>query len=335
MEDLKHWKEWKATEMARIEVKKKKRDARQAAKTAPSSKVTKAESARFTLVSASGESQQKEEDLIEQCDEYRATSATVDDATALSSELDEKGLFTALHASGSPDSSHQPARYRELVIEKPLQSLDAATALHSHAEPTKTDLTPRITRSIDFQAATTEKKAAATHLLRVTPWLGDPSVEKVAHSGVHQGNRKPKAEDESFFSQPMCVTPGATKTSLVRDRVGAAASTTSLRKAALQNTMHVESPQYDIASTDPLSSQTDVKKKKRKIDLESLSSSEKSIRLKELSKMAASEKRELYAPYKGKGRYLAPEDMWVLFRSNLNSLILLQYWQPFACPRRV
>jgi hypothetical protein len=43
--------------------------------------------------------------------------------------------------------------------------------------------------------------------------------------------------------------------------------------------------------------------------MEGLSPAEKAIQLKKLSKLPASEKREVYAQYKGKGRYLPPEQV--------------------------
>ena len=128
---------------------------------------------------------------------------------------------------------------------------------------------------------------------RVAPLLGQPSPTRASASNPPQ---------DSLFSQtPPPVEP---HTSLIRDR----GNPNSLRRSALTKTMS-EVLEGKSSRPSPV--------KRKYVDMETMSLAEKSAELKRLSKMSASEKRGYYARYKGKGRYLAAEDLYVLLPTKL------------------
>jgi hypothetical protein len=49
--------------------------------------------------------------------------------------------------------------------------------------------------------------------------------------------------------------------------------------------------------------------KRRRLDMEGMSPAEKAQERKRLNKMTPAEKREMYSEYKGKGRYLPPDEV--------------------------
>ncbi|BEJ02442.1 hypothetical protein CcaverHIS631_0702370 [Cutaneotrichosporon cavernicola] len=124
---------------------------------------------------------------------------------------------------------------------------------------------------------------------RVTPWLGG----KVSQPRASTSSRKPARRD-SFGSDDEAPSPAPSRHPLVRDRTG---TSTMLRKTlqrSAQGTGKVESP-----STDSLS----------KLDFEGLNAAERAAERKRLASLSAAERRQVYAPYKGNGRYVAPDDV--------------------------
>lgn len=90
----------------------------------------------------------------------------------------------------------------------------------------------------------------------------------------------------------------------MRDRTGGAARVSSLRRAALERSVVPSAD--DTLSTPGASSSTS---KRKRLDMEGLSPAEKAAELKKIMRLPASERRDLYAEYKGSGRYMPPEAM--------------------------
>ncbi|WRT70182.1 uncharacterized protein IL334_007176 [Kwoniella shivajii] len=174
----------------------------------------------------------------------------------------------------------------------------------------------------------------------VTPWLGITSGTPASSSKDRRKlgptrSRVLDLNDEDDFASPPdeTYTPTSAKTPLIRDRLGktsAVGGGDSLRKMLMkhaypQNEYHrTPAPlvgqrsgtsvelNASMAVQNTLSTPTGTSMRKRKIaDLETggLTPAEKATKLKKLAKMPASEKRELYASYKGKGRYVRPEEV--------------------------
>lgn len=189
--------------------------------------------------------------------------------------------------------------------------------------------TPRMarqqTRTTAVPASETRKKV--TPAARVTAWLGtDPkprSTTAVAAvmADVSQDpfdidinvdqNRTPLKRYPSI--------PYEGKTPLVRDRGEGPGpghdQGSSLRRTALHRTFSTveaagtmgETPETSRARVSVSPAPDSVKK--RRLDMEGLSPAEKARERKRLNKMTPAEKRELYAGYKGKGRYLPPDEV--------------------------
>lgn len=124
---------------------------------------------------------------------------------------------------------------------------------------------------------------------RVTPWLGGST------SRPSLSSRKRPVQRDSFGSDSdddALASPAPARTPLVRDRTGTASMASdglrlqALKRAALDDTA---SP--------------------KKLDFEGLSAEERAAERRKLSRLSTAERREVYAPYKGKGRYVAPEDV--------------------------
>ncbi|KAK4685524.1 hypothetical protein P7C73_g4625, partial [Tremellales sp. Uapishka_1] len=117
----------------------------------------------------------------------------------------------------------------------------------------------------------------------VTPWLGNESQTALRRmsSLPHDPFEAPNTEVD---------TPTKFQTPLVRDRVGN--RPTSLHRKALE-----------------LSTAPSEKKRKADMEMDGLSSAEKARKLKKLRELPVSERRELYSAYKGKGRYMPPDEV--------------------------
>jgi hypothetical protein len=151
-------------------------------------------------------------------------------------------------------------------------------------------------------ASTVKTPAQAS---RTTAWLG--STSKVRDS-IPQRNPDPFDEElESPFTRSRSSTSTGllTRTPLVRDRGPA----DSLRRTALEKTVKPSTTITPVREVSPSVSTVAGSSKRKLANLEGLSPAEKAAQLKRLSKLPASEKREIYAQYKGKGRYLAPEEV--------------------------
>ncbi|WWC91750.1 uncharacterized protein L201_006697 [Kwoniella dendrophila CBS 6074] len=247
-------------------------------------------------------------------------------------------------ATQKPDSSHeyQPKHILEhRNIQKPSSALEYRRSGSPTPIPSVINAQNRDTLSTPKPDTTQQKKAVkAAH---ITPWLG---VEQFGSSSTSTARQKKKQDistnsDDDFASPPSSqdiATP--IRAPMVRDRTGETtlAVNDSLRKSVMKRTFahdhldaatpvraernaipgpsnYQETPfqsKPTVTRTASNTSIVDSSGKKRKIldlETEGLSPSEKALKLKKLAKMPVSAKRELYASYKGKGRYTKPEDI--------------------------
>jgi hypothetical protein len=131
---------------------------------------------------------------------------------------------------------------------------------------------------------------------------------------------------ERQYSSRNTNVPNSARAPLIRDR-GEHSGLASLRKSALTKTISMESVRSHAQNQNlnqnvshgggrgrsetptPDARANGGSAVKHRLDMQGLSPAEKARELKKINKLPASEKRELYAAYKGKGRYLAPEDL--------------------------
>ncbi|KAK8853260.1 hypothetical protein IAR55_003962 [Kwoniella newhampshirensis] len=167
---------------------------------------------------------------------------------------------------------------------------------------------------------------------RITPWLGvspEKSGKPSSTRKLRSNKSRNKEIDRDDFRSPPDDSPVNTPTTnrkrLVRDRLGdSAARSASLRKVAIQNNAEGEEtplrPRADNTQSlkDGSSSATPDTmtsgKKRKAVDMEGLTPAQKALQLKKISKLPASEKREIYASYKKGGRYNAPEEIQTAIR---------------------
>ena len=304
-EDLKHWKEWRVVEVARAELKRKKKEARRALRAmSPGSSAKASDSLRAELVISSGESHPIDEARSGTQREKPGTSATSEGLYGEEDEHDFEGdedmMITFIPALSSAEA--------DPIFRSPERAPLPSKCIPEEPGTIATDWAGNTSTN---GAIPSKDKARIQGTSRVTPWLGHPVAppKKSGRASKHTNIHDSFEETDDFTKTPASnVTPAAKKTPLVRDRLG---DLSSLRKTTLRRTVGGVSGNVapgKSASPTPLSADGQTK---RKLDLENMSPAEKSVRLKELSKMPASEKREIYARFKGKGRYLPPEDVWV------------------------
>ena len=321
--DLKHWKEYKALEIARAEVKRQKKMNRKLApqreweringntpqpgnitlrpasaigvpwvEKAPQAVQQNADlhcplsqgsdpasQTGGKLVSASEDSQslQKPPARESTTREERKTSVTVD-------ETDNEE-----NAGLEDDYEDDEVVYPELV-QQPLVG-DAAIGSHQAA------IDPR-----GLQAGPSPTKERLESLMRNGHWLGGHGSDlSTTPQATNTGNKTRRFQSilldnmDAEHATPKSVgaSHAAARTPLIRDR-GPGPSTVPHKATAMASA---------VVAPDSI--------QRKRGDLNNLTPSQKTRELKRLSSMSAVEKREYYAEYKGKGRYVAPEDLSV------------------------
>jgi hypothetical protein len=137
---------------------------------------------------------------------------------------------------------------------------------------------------------------------RVTPWLGTTRKSESSRSASTSTSRRGATTVDFSDDEEDDVPPlrQGVHTPLVRDRTGSmggSTGSTNLRRRALQRRA-AETPD---TSTKRKADDT--------LDHSLLSPAERARVRKQLSRLSTAERRELYAPYKGKGRYVAPAQL--------------------------
>lgn len=166
-------------------------------------------------------------------------------------------------------------------------------------------------------ATTSEMKKRATPAARITPWLGSGPGGKTRTSASTARHEVDPFDIDAHDREPSPLKryPSSAsyhdngRTPLVRDRGEGPAS--SLRRAALTRTFSTDLAAIDTSrNRDSVSPDTESSAvKRRRLDMEGLSPAEKAQERKRLNKMTPAQRRAEYADYKGKGRYLPPDEV--------------------------
>ena len=145
-----------------------------------------------------------------------------------------------------------------------------------------------------LRARPSPTKKRLDELLKEGRWLGgdrDRTQTSKGSSSKTKKRARSNTPDEKVFAlydnmpgSYTMETPTTHRTPLVRDR---GAGTSTLRQSVVQDSVP----------------------KRKRGDLEGLTPSQKTRELKRLSSLTGVEKREYYAEYKGKGRYVPPESV--------------------------
>jgi hypothetical protein len=198
-----------------------------------------------------------------------------------------------------------------------------ATRLRSETPTPSVQVTPTA------RAIGSETRKRPTPAARVTPWLGSSTKP------LFRTSSKPILADpdiDPFNDQdvsPVKIGPAASslvagvKTPLVRDRGGGGGEgpASSLRRTLLARNMSTDvhtsvgDRSRDSVSPGPSVGAGGESSKKRGLDMSGLSHDQIAQERKRLSKMTPAEKKLVYAEYKGKGRYLRPEEVQVMINS--------------------
>jgi hypothetical protein len=319
--DLKHWKEYRALEKARIEVKTQKkadkRKQREERKLATQSGST----ARFVLDTSTAKV------LVAASDNSQSLPRARESVPTPSVPLGEQG--EQLSPVKEPDnkeyySDEEEDRHRSTSVDAPSVSEARAgpqvedTGRHSKpvSVTTEVEVTKTYSRSetgYDGAAspststpATGRQRTNVTNA-RTTPWLGTPSKPSTPLGrtpSVGHSYRLGSLGEEVFDATPLPdapASPSGKRTPLVRDRGAQPGS--SLRRSTLKKLVGAEG-QLET----PIKG-GDTGRKRKSVEMDNLTPAEKALELRKLDKLSAKEKKEYYAQYKGKGRYTAPEEL--------------------------
>lgn len=326
-EDIKHWKDWKAQDAARREEKKKRKEQRSSRKQTvvtggDGASVAPSAEAPVELVPPSQESTTSQaptssqepngsqrvtrsQTKKRQAEEERLAS---DPGQEAEEEYIESGT-TGIHVPKAPiDPTPMPP-----------PSQNQRVTRHRRKQSPDGDVTPIPPARREQRVQTTPLSGPSgpvkkgTPAARVTPWLGS-STRPRSNSRSTTADPDPFDHEVEQISTPLKRYPSAalegSKTSLVRDRGEGPAS--SLRRNALLRTFSTDLQDANNAETSrPRDSVSPVPDsvKKRRLDMEGLTPAQKAQERKRINKLTPSEKRLLYADYKGKGRYLPPDQL--------------------------
>lgn len=312
MQDLKHWKEYKAAETTRINLKRQRRAERKQARGKSISTDRTTDDPHEAL-----EKLPAVDELVAASDHSQSmTRENARSPVSMEKQSDEVG---SPMAEAVVDNKGTPGRLPEGPVTRSQTRLSQQSPEASPRGPHRTTKSPGAF-SVDKQlepgmsTPTGQVSKQLRTLGRVTPWLGSgvpgPSSSKSKGAGGVKGD-----EDEDIFGDrqdpPYVSGMAVARTPLVRDR--GLAATSSLRRSLLHRGA-AESAAENAVSTTPSTASRGAKRKL--VDLELLSPAEKAAELKQLSKMTSKEKREFYAEYKGKGRYVPPKEVYVLVRAS-------------------
>lgn len=205
-----------------------------------------------------------------------------------------------------------PSQKRRVTRTPAVQNSPRAPA-HSRAETPTPISIPPLDQTPRGNASGSKRRM--TPAARVTPWLGGPTKQLTRTSlkpTMADPDHDPFNDEEDDNISPMkadsstMLIPGV-KTPLIRDR--GEGPNSSLRRSILARNMSTDvgdrSRGRDSASPAPSTVG------KRGLDMTGMSPAQIAHERKKISKMTPAEKKVLYADYKGKGRYLRPDEVHV------------------------
>ncbi|WVR07639.1 hypothetical protein IAU60_004681 [Kwoniella sp. DSM 27419] len=318
--DIEHMKQYKVQHLAREQERKRKREEKKASRGVRSG----------TGSATPTEGVSDRERLVSSGEAILPTGA--DENLVLVEESESLPPATRNLPISRKRNPSAPANEGDTETEQDEE--DLAIFVEAKPPPARDDVQLPMDAAIDARPEVSPTKRAVQPA-RVTPWLGTPAG-KAGPSGTNRQLGLTKSRgldpgDDDFASPPdEPSTPIATKTPLIRDRgVG---DTTLLRKAILHKAVvggsaavetptrteqvrdHMEdfsTPQAQLlsrtGSSDMIATGTSSKRKLVDVAMGGLTPAEKAVKRKQIAQMPASERRELYKEYKGKGRYMRSE----------------------------
>ena len=347
-EDIKHWKEWKAIDTAKREKKQKRKEQRSSRSrgrghtdgsnrnpvpdAGSTSMPTPAVDEMTTLVPPSQESSNSQNQGPTASQEPSGSQRVTRSQAKKRKAEDERISDDQPHQADTPMHIHlQRPEQQDIappreVVPMPPPSQKRRSTRATVMDRVSRDETPTLRTTRQDTPTTTapasETRRKVTPAARVTAWLGtDPkprSTTAIAPAGVVSQDPFDIDIDANQNPTPLKRYPSIPyegKTPLVRDRGEGLGQGSSLRRTALHRTLStVEAPWTREETPETSRARVSVSPapdsvKKRRLDMEGMSPAEKAQERKRLNKMTPAEKRELYAGYKGKGRYLPPDEM--------------------------
>jgi hypothetical protein len=330
-EDIKHWQEWKAADTARKEEKKKKKEMK---KSTPRGNADgevdlggKGDDdghgqgmETVTLVPPSQESASASQGGSQRVTRSQAKKRKADDRSDFEGNRVAETMFPApvipsLNSDWMPEEPESQSLPKQIFIQPPPSQKRRITRIPL--------IPPVVTRTETTtpQYKTPQVNSTARRGVRVTPWLGGSSTKPLART-----SSKPAMADTDFdpFNDEAEVSPmkggeasttlvPGVKTPLIRDRGEAPSS--SLRRTILARKMSTaelgERSRRDSASPAPSNGSSTDSPLKRGLDMSDLTPEQVAKERKRISKLTPAEKKLYYAEYKGKGRYLRPDEVYV------------------------
>lgn len=316
-EDIKHWKEWKALDTARRQEKKRRKEDRHRRKLTAAPQEESAGvvvlDEMIALVPPSQESVTSQAPTSSQ-DPHGSQRVT-------RSQAKKRKVEAEVSANDALDEErHQEplSMSEDLVIMPPPPSQKRRSTRGAVVDLRSKDdtPTPKFAARHTPIAGKLEARKKATSAARVTPWLGSDTKPRSTR-GPTPVTQDPFDLDIEHHASPLKRYPSnqhdGARTPLMRDRGEGA----SLRRTALTRTFSTvdvdaedNNPEASISRTrGSVSPAPGDSSKKRRLDMEGMSPAEKAQERKRLNNMTPAEKREMYAEYKGKGRYLPPDEV--------------------------
>jgi len=326
-EDIKHWKEWKAADTARKEEKRKKKEMKKSTPrdnqpdggAGPGGQGLELGMETVTMVPPSQESAGASQGGSKRVTRSQANKRKVDDRSdfeehRIAEAVAPAPVVPSLNSDWMPEEPESQSLPKQTFIPPPPSQKRRITRNlvvpppHARSEtPTPQHKTPQV-------------NSTARRGIRVTPWLGGSHTKPLART-----SSKPTMADTDFdpFNveaevSPMkggesstTLVPGF-KTPLIRDRGEGPSS--SLRRTILARHLSTTEPRErsrDTASPAPSNGSSTDSPLKRGLDMSDLTPDQVAKERKRISKMTPAEKKVLYAEYKGKGRYLRPDEVYV------------------------
>jgi hypothetical protein len=326
-EDIKHWQEWKAADTARKEEKKKKKEMKKSTpRENPDGEIEHEEQGvergmeTVTLVPPSQESASASQCGSQRVTRSQAKKRKADDRSDFEGNRVAETIFPApvipsLNSDWMPEEPESQSLPKQPFIPPPPSQKRRITRT-SVVPPA-----PTRSETPTAQHKTLQVNSTARRGVRVTPWLGGSSTKPLART-----SSKPAMADNDYdpFDDKAEVSPmkgseasttlvPGVKTPLIRDRGEVPSS--SLRRTILARKMSTTEPgersRRDSASPAPSNGSSTDSPLKRGLDMSDLTPEQVAKERKRISKMTPAEKKVLYAEYKGKGRYLRPDEVYV------------------------
>lgn len=326
-EDIKHWQEWKAADTARKEEKRKKKEMK---KSTPQDDQAGGEAGHeeqgvergmetVTLVPPSQESASASQGGSQRVTRSQAKKRKADDRSDVEECRVAETMFPApiipsLNSDWMPEEPESQSLPKQTFVPPPPSQKRRITRTPVvPPAPTRSE-TPTA------QYKTPQVNSTARRGVRVTPWLGGSSTKPLART-----SSKPTMADNEYdpFNDGAEVSPmkggeattlvPGIKTPLIRDRGEGPSS--SLRRKTLDRKMSITDPgersRRDSASPAPSNGSSTDTPLKRGHDMSDLTPEQVAKERKRINKMTPAEKKLYYAEYKGKGRYLRPDEVYV------------------------